>query len=275
MASSDVFEIRPGDALPPALECSDDQTPYVALYLHGGAFLFDEDADVYANRLAATLRAPVAMLHYRTGASHPFPAATDDVFAAYQGLTAAGWPAHRILVVGHSAGATLALSLQLRLNGSSSTSPLGVVALSGVLDFTLTSESFHANDGRDSITGQQAVQVRASYLAGADAEEPLASPALATPSQWSLAAPLFLLCGGDELFRDDSVQLAQRASRGEADVTLRVVPHQQHGFAQRAVPASDRILAEVAAFARRCTIPVPDGKRSIDTAELNPDIGKE
>jgi epsilon-lactone hydrolase len=259
LPSPTVVELNPGDSVPDTLHMDD----LVVLYLHGGAFLFDEPADIYATRISSALKAPVVMLHYRLGAEHPFPAASDDTVQTYRHLLDAGWPADRVLVIGHSAGGTLVMALLLSLADESLPMPMGVVSLSGVLDFSLEFASIRDNDGDDSITRAQAEQVAADYCRGADPKDPLVSPALATSERWATAPPLYLLCGGDEIFRDSVVALATSAAHGGADITLRVVPHQQHGFAQRAIPASDRILAEIGAFAERCHHPIPRSEQWI------------
>jgi epsilon-lactone hydrolase len=254
-----VVELGPRDALPDGLRVGE----MVVLYLHGGAFIYDEDADLYATRVSTALTAQVVMPHYRLGPEHPFPAASDDTLQTYRQLLDAGWPANRVLLVGHSAGGTLAMTLLLRLAEESLPAPLGVVALSGVLDFTLQFASMSDNDGADTITKAQAEQVAADYCGSADPTDPLISPALAPPERWATAPPLYLLCGGDEIFRDPVVTLAARAAGGGADITLRVVPGQRHGFAQRAPTSSDRTLDEVSAFTERCRHPLPRSEQWI------------
>lgn len=81
----------------------------VLLYLHDQRFQFDEPPGVYAARLPAATRLPVLLLRYRLAPQHPYPAALDDVTEAYRALLGQGTPADKIVLPGHSAGATLAL----------------------------------------------------------------------------------------------------------------------------------------------------------------------
>ncbi|MBN9735043.1 MULTISPECIES: alpha/beta hydrolase fold domain-containing protein [unclassified Pseudonocardia] len=251
-----VAELWPGGELPPSLR---EPAPgaRVVLYLHGGAFLFDEEPDLYADRVAAALDRPVLMLHYRVGAENPFPAASDDVIAAYALLLDAGWAPGDILVLGHSAGGTLGLTLLTRSSEHGLPTPAGVVSLSAFLDFTLTQQSLADNDGLDQITPAQAHRVGPMYTGSSDPGHPAVSPAVASPEVWRGAPPLFLLCGADELLRDDTLAVARSAARAGCEVELRVVAGGQHGSAQRAHPMSDRLLVELAAFAERCDDPMP------------------
>jgi monoterpene epsilon-lactone hydrolase len=251
-----VVELWPGGELPPSLR---DPAPgaRVVLYLHGGAFLFDEEPDLYAERVAAALDRPVLMLHYRVGAEHPFPAASDDVIATYGLLLDAGWAPGTILVLGHSAGGTLGLALLTRASEHGLPMPAGVVSLSAFLDFTLTQQSLDDNDGRDRITPDDARRIGPMYTAASDPGHPAVSPAVATPETWRGAPPLFLLCGADEILRDDTLAVARSAARGGCEVELRVIAGGQHGAAQRAHPMSDRLLVELTAFAERCDDPMP------------------
>jgi acetyl esterase/lipase len=147
----------------------------VLLYLHGRRFQFDEPAAVYAARLSAATRLPVLHLRYRLAAGYPYPAALDDVVEAYQAMLAQGTPPSQIVVAGHSAGATLALSALLELRDAGSPMPAAAVALSPVTDFTLSGKSIAGNDGKDVITLAEARQVAAAYLASADPGGAIAS----------------------------------------------------------------------------------------------------
>ncbi|MBK1786021.1 alpha/beta hydrolase fold domain-containing protein [Prauserella cavernicola] len=253
---AEVIELQPGEELPPQLRAPEPGAK-VALYLHGGAFLFDEAPDLYGDRIAAALERPVVLPHFRIGPENPFPAASDDTIAAYRQLLDAGWAPENVVVYGHSAGATMALTVITRAAEHGLPMPSGVVALSGFLDFTLTQRSLADNDGLDRITPGQAHQIGPMYLGAANPEDPAVSPALAPPSTWTDAPPLFLFCGGHEILRDDTLAVAHAAARAGCEVELRVVAGQQHGSAQRAHPLTDLLLIEIAAFVRRCDDPMP------------------
>lgn len=252
-----VFELQPGADLPAGL-CHPKPEDRVAIYLHGGAFLYDEPHTVFADRIATALGRPVLMPHYRIGSQNPYPAGSNDTTDAYRRLLEAGWSPAHILVVGHSAGGTMALTLATRAPEHRLPMPEGLVCLSGVLDFTLTQHSLAENDGKDTISVKEARQILPQYVGAADPIQPGVSPAKAPVSAWVGAPPIYILCGGREILLDDTLQVAQAAARAGCEVEMRVVAGAQHGSAQRQHPLSERVLLEVAAFAQRCDAPLPE-----------------
>lgn len=78
------------------------------VHLHGGGFAMRPTLTErrFGGRLARKLGRPVLLVPYRLAPEYPFPAGLDDCCAVYAGLLAAGVPATRIVVTGHSAGAT-------------------------------------------------------------------------------------------------------------------------------------------------------------------------
>ena len=111
------------------------------VHLHGGWFNFGS-AKAYRHlvgQIAARAGARAFIPDYRLAPEHPFPAATDDVRACYQGL--AERDVHRIALTGDSAGGKLALGLASRVTGaaaSSNATLVGVAVVSPVTDLTLS-----------------------------------------------------------------------------------------------------------------------------------------
>ena len=97
-------------------------------------------------------------------------------------------------------------------------------------------------------------QVVATYLAGADPHQPLASPLL---GDLRGLPPLLVHVGADELLRDDSVRLAEKARAAGVAVELKVWPVVPHVWqmmihlpeARRSVAAAVRFLREASAAA--------------------------
>src|SRR5439155_14952342 len=96
------------------------------IHLHGGWFILGS-AKAYRHlvgHIAARTGARVFIPDYRLAPEYPFPAATDDVLACYQGL--AEMDVNRIALTGDSAGGNLALGLasQIAAEAISSTAML-------------------------------------------------------------------------------------------------------------------------------------------------------
>jgi acetyl esterase/lipase len=219
----------------------------VLLYLHARRFQFDEPPGIYAAALSAATGRPVLLLHYRLAPQHPYPAALDDAVAAYQALLT-GHPAAQIIMAGHSAGATLALSALQVLRDAGQPLPAGAVALSPITDFTLSGQSLSQNESTDVISLAETRQVRSAYLGAAD---PAAAPQSPLAGDCAGLPPLLIACGGAELLRDDALRFAARSSAAGVGVDLEVFEGMPHGFPVMPVDAAQVLLARIAAFTAR------------------------
>jgi acetyl esterase/lipase len=99
--------------------------PHQVLYVHGGGYQTGSPTShrALAAHLSRAAGAPVHLPDYRLAPEHPYPAAVDDVTAAYQALRDAGHPAQRIAVAGDSAGGGIVMALVLRLRAREKSSP--------------------------------------------------------------------------------------------------------------------------------------------------------
>jgi len=224
------------------------------LYLHGGGFIGCSPRTHRPLTAALALHgARLFVPDYRLAPEHPFPAALDDVCAAWRALRAGAAADTRLTVAGDSAGGNLALALMLVLREAGEPLPEAAALFSPGTDLTGSSPSLTENAGRDAMFERAAIeQVVARYLNGADPHQPLASPLL---GDLRGLPPLFVHVGADELLRDDSVRLAERARGAGVLVELKVWPVVPHVWqmlvhvpeAQRSVAAAVRFLREASA----------------------------
>lgn len=112
----------------------------VALYLPTGQFGHEEPAGLVAAPLSDALRIPVLLLHYRSAPADASPDVQAAV-SAYEALLEQH-PADRIVVLGHSVGAALAVSAVAELAAAGRPAPAAVVAISplGGPDFPLPAD---------------------------------------------------------------------------------------------------------------------------------------
>jgi epsilon-lactone hydrolase len=219
------------------------------LHLHGGWFNFGS-ANAYRHlvgHIAARAGAKAFIPDYRLAPEHPFPAATDDVLACYQGLAASG--VHRIAITGDSAGGNLALGLASRMAGASNRVPLaGVAVLSPVTDLTLSGATYETRADADPFfTRPQVAALVSSYLGSADAQDPLASP---LGARLSGMPPVRIHVGDDEVLLDDSRRYVERAAAAGIDARLDVWMGMPHGFPASVgrLKAAGQALDAVGAF---------------------------
>jgi acetyl esterase/lipase len=216
------------------------------LYLHGGAYFAGSPrgsrpiTGVFA-RAGFDVFAPA----YRLAPAHLFPAALDDVAAAYDRVARA---AGRVVLAGDSAGGGLALALAQRLRAAGAPAPAALALFSPWTDLATTGASVRDNEDADPIFTRRALKLAArQYLGRTSARDPLASPLFA-----DLAGlpPLLLHVGAQELLLDDSRRLAERATAAGVDVELKIWPVVPHGWQLGAafMPEARCSLAEAAAF---------------------------
>jgi acetyl esterase/lipase len=199
------------------------------LYLHGGAFVFGSPSS-YRNRamrLSYRCDAEVFVPGYRLAPEHPFPAALEDAFAAWDLVTRAQ-DRGPTLVAGDSAGGGLCLSLLLTLRDRGREMPGGAFLLSPWTDLTISGRSVDGNACRDLWFTRRHLETWAGYYVGrSDPRSPYLSPVLA-----DLAGlpPLLLLVGEDELLLDDALRVAEAATGAGTAAQVHVGRGMQHDW---------------------------------------------
>jgi epsilon-lactone hydrolase len=201
----------------------------VLLFLHGGGYELGSlrsDGELAA-RLGRASGMRVLFPEYRLAPEHPFPAAIDDVLAAWRWLrTDQELDSRSIAVAGDSAGGGLAVALLVAVRDAGETLPAAAVLMSPTVDLTSSGASMPERADQDPIsTPAMLRQFASEYLAGADAKTPLASPLFASLSG---LPPLLVQVGTADVLLSDSESLARAASEAGVEVILEVgegLPH--------------------------------------------------
>ena len=212
------------------------------LYLHGGGFI---GCSARTHRpLTASIAlqgcAPVrARLPARARASVP---GRDR--RCLRGLARAAERATdadaRLTVAGDSAGGNLALALMLVLRDAGEPLARSGGAVLARHRPDRRQPVARRERGRDALFDRAAIDhVVATYLAGADPTQPLASPLL---GDLRGLPPLLVHVGADELMRDDSVRLAEKARAAGVAVELKVWPGRAARLADDDAPAGGAAL---------------------------------
>jgi monoterpene epsilon-lactone hydrolase len=224
----------------------------VILYIHGGGFTAGT-VGAYrglASRYSAAAQARVLSFDYRHAPEQPFPAALDDSVAVYRWLLDQT-PPHRIGLVGDSAGGNLVVATMLQIRDSGDRLPAAAVCVSPVFDLALTGESVKSRVSRDPMILPESLRLcSAAYLGGKDSRTPLASPLYADLHG---LPPMLIEMGSEEMLRDDSVRLAEKAKQAGVDVSLEEwvdMIHVWHLFADR-LEDGRAAIAGVGAFLRK------------------------
>ncbi len=148
------------------------------LYLHGGGyFACSPRTHRPFSGTYAKAGFDVFVPDYRLAPEHPFPAAVEDAEAAWNGLVQSGHAPETLTVSGDSAGGGLSLALMLTLRDKALPGPAAAALFSPWTDLAATGASVVGNARRDAMFWAPGlVRGGQTYLAGAAAENPIASP---------------------------------------------------------------------------------------------------
>lgn len=196
----------------------------VLLYIHGGGFVFGspDTHRAMVSRLAHHLGARAVLPRYRLAPEAPFPAAPDDVRAAWDGLIASGVAPSDVVLGGDSAGGALAFGLVASLCAEGAALPGAVFGFSPLTDLTYSGDSFRTNAAADVVLpAESADQLGTMFLRDAPADIPNVSPLF---GDFHNAPPAWITVGDTEILLDDARRLSERLTAQGCDATL-VVEH--------------------------------------------------
>jgi monoterpene epsilon-lactone hydrolase len=234
---------------------NDTDSADVIFHLHGGGFSLGSAAGSVglASDFARHAGMRAVSIDYRLSPENPYPAALDDVVAAYTALVQITGSGRRIIVSGESAGGNLAVELLIAAKRNGTDQPAAAVLFSPVTDLTVSGDTYRSKAKVDPNVTAEAIQRRANeYLAGTGTHEadPSVSPIFADLRG---LPPLLIQAGSHEVLLDDAVRLAGRAAADDVAVTLDITPEVPHVFQAFAgiLDEGDDALARAATFIRQ------------------------
>ena len=229
-------------------EAVKDQT---LLFFHGGDFSFGSTRDYLrlCTLIARAAQTRVFSVDYRLAPEHVFPAPVDDAVTAYKYLLAHGYPSHRILPAGISAGGTLVLDLLLSARDQGFPLPPAGVCMSPFVNMLFEGESVTKNIDNDWISAARLNAIRALYLAGHNPEDPLASPIYA--HLYGLPR-LYIQAGTHELLLSDIASFVDKARWAGVPVRFELWEGMFHSWQSFAdiVPEGKQAINLTGAFIR-------------------------
>lgn len=227
----------------------------VMLYVHGGGYV---QGSLHSHRnmayeIARAMDGRVLNLDYRLAPEHAFPAAVDDMTAAWQALLDSGVDPAKASFGGDSAGGGLILAALVDVRDKGMPLPACGCCISPWTDLIGTGQTMETKAAEDPMVGRDALTFFADlYMDGADAAQPLASPLYAN---FRGLPPLLIQVGTAETLLDDSRRLAARARYAGVAVDYvewAGMPHIWHIFAPL-LQASRDAITELGAFVKqRC-----------------------
>jgi acetyl esterase len=214
-----------------------DQAPKPLLvYYHGGGWVIGdlETHDGPCRFLATHSGAQVLAIDYRLAPEHPFPAAVEDAFAAYEWASGNadrfGTEATRIAVGGDSAGANLAAVVCLLARETEMPSPAMQLLIYPVTEASREMPSRRTFREGFLLTKRDMDFFENAYLSpGVDRSDPRVSVLRA--DDLSNLPPAYVSTAGFDPLRDEGEVYALRMREAGARVALRRHPGLIHTFA--------------------------------------------
>jgi epsilon-lactone hydrolase len=202
----------------------------VILYVHGGGYV-SGSAKGYrplVGELGRATKARALAIDYRLAPEDPFPAAIDDVLAAYKSLLDRGTPAKSVVFAGDSAGGGLVVTGMMAVRDAGLPLPAAGLSISPWLDLECSGASMKTKAKSDLALNRDALlRAGRSYrgrVAGAGRGSQL-SPLV---GDFSGLAPLLIQVGSAEILLDDATRLAARAGAANVSVRLEIWPNMPH-----------------------------------------------
>ena len=199
----------------PAVWCGEAEADVpTVLYVYGGTFAMNRGPmhGVIADAVARNAHARVLMVDYRLAPEYPFPLAIEDVVATYKALLARGVPSSKLVMMGDTSGAGIALAALVLLRDEGAPLPAGFIALTPWVDLTMSGGSYVENirTGRFASDVEVLAMLTIDYLQGADPRHPLASPVF---GELSGLPETLIHAGADDILLDDARLLAEGLRR--------------------------------------------------------------
>jgi len=225
-----------------------DELPLL-LFMHGGGFVLGnlDTHDELARDLTAGTGCVTVSVAYRLAPEHPYPAATDDCFAALSWAAANarefGADPARLAVIGDSAGGNLAAVTAMRARDEGGPPVAAQVLIYPTAD--LSAPMLPAPDGNFYILSPQTRKFfNESYLEDlSQATLPYVSPGLA--ENLSALPPTLLITAEYDPLCAQGEALAAGYRRAGVEVSCTRYDGAIHGFATFPVPMRAQALEEI------------------------------
>lgn len=222
----------------------------VILFVHGGGYVFgslNSHRDL-VRRLSAATGLAAFFVDYRLAPEHPFPAASDDVLAAYRLLLHEGVAPDRIVLAGDSVGAALVGSLLYDIARLGLPVPVAAYFMSPVLDATASRALVRDAQRRDPmLSPQYGLRCADSYLAGESPHNARFDVLGQDKAHWP---PVLIQVGDTECMLGDAEALAASLASDGIDCEMEVWAGQVHVFQAfaRFLPEAREAISRAAAF---------------------------
>ena len=234
------------------ITCGEVNENTIFMFMHGGGYYRGSIAATRATvaRISAEAKVKCLSINYRLAPEHPFPAAIDDTYSAYEWLINEGINPKNIIVSGQSAGGGLCLALLLKIKDNNISQPLGAVALSPWTDLSQTGKTMVTNEKIDPIISKKYLDRFAKlYFPDSHNMSYLASPII---GELSGLPDILIQVGSAETMLDDSKRFYEKAKKANVNVKLEIWEDMFHGWHSNAhmLNDADKAIKNIGIFCR-------------------------
>ena len=212
------------------ITCGEVNENRIFMFMHGGGYYRGSIAATRATvaRISAEAKIKCLSIDYRLAPEHPFPAAINDTYSAYEWLVNEGINPEHIIVSGQSAGGGLCLALLLKIKDKNFSQPKGAVALSPWTDLYQTGKTMVTNEKIDPIISKKYLDRFAKlYFPDSYNMSYLASPII---GELSGLPDILIQVGSAETMLDDSKRFYKKAKKANVNVKLEIWEDMFHGW---------------------------------------------
>ena len=234
------------------ITCGEVNENRIFMFMHGGGYYRGSIAATRATvaRISAEAKIKCLSIDYRLAPEHPFPAAINDTYSAYEWLVNEGINPEHIIVSGQSAGGGLCLALLLKIKDMNFSQPKGAVALSPWTDLYQTGKTMVTNEKIDPIISKKYLDRFAKlYFPDSYNMSYLASPII---GELSGLPDILIQVGSAETMLDDSKRFYKKAKKANVNVKLEIWEDMFHGWHSNAhiLNDADKAIKNIGIFCR-------------------------
>ncbi len=235
------------------ITCGEVNENRIFMFMHGGGYYRGSIAATRATvaRISAEAKVKCLSINYRLAPEHPFPAAIDDTYSAYEWLINEGISPKHIIVSGQSAGGGLCLALLLKIKDNNFYQPKGAIALSPWTDLSQTGKTMVTNEKIDPVISKQYLDRFAKlYFPDSYNMSYLASPII---GELSGLPDMLIQVGSAETMLDDSKRFFDKAKKANVNVKLEIWEDMFHGWHSNAhiLKDADNAIINIGKFCKK------------------------
>lgn len=223
----------------------------LVVYAHGGGLVVGSIIThrSFVSHLAKIIGRNILMVGYGLLPENDFSKPMHDISAVYSELIIKqNYDPQDVYYAGDSSGAGACLSSLINLRTQNFPLPKGFIAISGAFDASLKGQTMQSNSVKDPVLSFEVLQHwQQQYFKGKIAlDHPHISPLF---SELNGLPAMRLIVGGDEVWLDDSIRLADKVRKANGAAELIIHDEMWHVFAMDTqLPESILAMKQIKTF---------------------------